>query len=233
MRQPRVSEMAQLSVIAAMFLAAFATLPTAPAAVPIRWNGNGQVTGYTSPEFVLLLVPVIGLVAYLAFRLLPLIDPGRANYSNFGGIYTLLRLTITLVLAAVDVVIHLAVRGVSIDVGLLAPITFGVLLVLAGNIAGKLRPNWFVGIVTPWTLSSKRSWTRTQVVGGRVLVLAGILFMLIPAARLVGLRSLSVLPFALALLALALIYIVTYSFFTWRNDPQRISPAGTLPVEHT
>jgi uncharacterized membrane protein len=31
---------------------------------------------------------------------------------------------------------------------------------------GKIRPNWFVGVRTPWTLSSKLSWDKTHRLAG-------------------------------------------------------------------
>ena len=38
----------------------------------------------------------------------------------------------------------------------LVTVAAGLLLAGLGNYLGKLRPNWFVGIRTPWTISSER-----------------------------------------------------------------------------
>jgi uncharacterized membrane protein len=82
-----------------------------------------------------------------------------------------------------------------------------------------------VGIRTPWTLSSKTSWTRTHQVGGWVFVFGGIAFM---AAGLVH------RPWAMmcagVLFAAGLLAIIVYSFVVWRNDPDKVPPAGTSPA---
>ena len=49
------------------------------------------------------------------------------------------------------------------------------LMVYLGNVMPKFRMNWFCGIKTPWTLSSKTVWTRTHRVAGRMFFAAGIL----------------------------------------------------------
>jgi uncharacterized membrane protein len=109
--------------------------------------------------------------------------------------------------------------------GTILPIIGGALLVVIGNLLGKLRPNWFVGIRTPWTLSSKTSWVRTHQVGGWMFMLDGIAFMI---AGLIHRRWAAVAAFAF-LFAEALTLIV-YSYRVWRDDPDKMPPAGTLPA---
>jgi uncharacterized membrane protein len=91
---------------------------------------------------------------------------------------------------------------------------------------GKLRPNWFIGIRTPWTLSSKRAWVQAHRVAGYLYVAAG--------AAMVGATLLN--PRAAFLVTLAgaftpALVAIPYSWWIWRNDPERMPPAGTLPAE--
>lgn len=231
MRTTRKSEIAQLAVVAAIFVAGLLTLLNAPARIPIHWDANGNPNGYGDPIFGLLLAPVLALGLYLLLRWLPMVDPGRANYATFAGPYATLRWAILLLMAVLQVQIVLAVRGIPIDAGILIPVAVGLLFIVLGNLMGKLRPNWFVGIRTPWTLSSKRSWVRTHAVGGRVFIVIGVAFLLVPATRLVGGRA-STAIFVPTFLALAgALYLFVYSYLVWRNDPDRIPPAGTLPAE--
>src|SRR4051812_48820884 len=51
------------------------------------------------------------------------------------------------------------------------------LFILLGNFMTKLRPNYFIGIRTPWTLESKEVWIKTHRVVSRVMVLGGILML--------------------------------------------------------
>jgi uncharacterized membrane protein len=44
---------------------------------------------------------------------------------------------------------------------------------------GKMRPSYFMGIRTPWTLSSDENWTRTHRLGGRVWVIGSVFMLLL------------------------------------------------------
>ena len=58
--------------------------------------------------------------------------------------------------------------------GLVLGISLGALFVSLGNVLGKIRPNWLVGIRTPWTMSSKLAWSKTHRVGGWLFVALGV-----------------------------------------------------------
>ena len=51
----------------------------------------------------------------------------------------------------------------------------GVLFYYLGDLIRNSKRNWFIGIRTPWTLSSKKVWAKTHNVGGRLFKIAGIL----------------------------------------------------------
>ena len=101
----------------------------------------------------------------------------------------------------------------------------GGLFVVLGNLLGKVRPNWFVGIRTPWTLSSKLAWDRTHRAGGWVFVLLGVLTMATAVLHAGwALRVLGVAGVA------SLLGLVVYSYVLWRRDPEKTPPAGTQPA---
>ena len=213
-------------LLAGMFLLAAITWSTAPDRIPLRWGMNGEVNGYGGKFEGLLLLPLLALGTYLLFLVVPRLDPLRANYPHFAGAYTLFRFGVLAFLALVYGFIHLWLRGYHLPVKGLIPILMGGLFILIGSVMGKIRPNWFVGIRTPWTLSSKRSWTKTHRAAGWVfmsegacLVLAGLL------------RSGGALLAAIAIGGAGIVGTIVYSYVLWRDDPDRIPPAGTLPAE--
>ena len=81
------SEIGQMAVVAAMFLAGLLTLPTAPRYIPMHWDANGDVDVYGDPLMGLFLIPGIALITYLLLRFLPALDPGRSNYATFARPY--------------------------------------------------------------------------------------------------------------------------------------------------
>ncbi len=214
------------ALLAAMFFLAAVTWQHAPDRIPVHWGLNGEVDGYGGKFEGLLLVPLIALGVYVMFLVLPKLDPGRANYAQFKGAYTLLRFSILAVLALVDGVIHLWIRGFITPMGMLIPMFVGVMFVAIGSVMGKIRPNWFVGIRTPWTLSSKRSWTKTHRMGGWVFMLLGIL--LVGAGAF---RSTGAMVAAFSVGGVGILGTIVYSYLLWRNDPDRVPPAGTLPAD--
>jgi uncharacterized membrane protein len=218
------TELPLLLLIAAMFVLAATSWSSAPDRIPVHWGIRGEVNGYGGKIEGLLLLPATALLVYLSMLFLPRIDPGRANYRRFSGAYVILRAAVLVTMAAMYGMIHLTMRGRAVDVSLVTGLTVGGLFFLVGNLLGKIRPNWFVGIRTPWTLSSKRAWTRTHRFAGWVFIVGGLLIM---AAGV--LRTAVAMGVAIGVLIAGLIGATVYSYFVWRSDPDRVPPAGTLP----
>ena len=42
----------------------------------------------------------------------------------------------------------------------------------------KIKPNWFMGIRTPWTLSSEEVWNRTHRLAGKIFIVMGLIMIL-------------------------------------------------------
>lgn len=214
------------ALLAAMFLGAAIAWPWVPERLPVHWNAAGEVDRYGGRFEGLLLMPTLALGLYFLLRYLPRLDPGRANYALFEGAYAVIRLATLGVLAAIYGIVLLAALGRPVDVARLAPVLAGALLVVLGGLLGKVRPTWFVGIRTPWTLSSKRSWGKTHRLGGWLFIADGLLLIAAGAARS---ELLSVL--ALAAIGSSLLALWVYSYLVWRGDDDRTPPVGSRPAE--
>lgn len=218
------TELVQLALIAAMFVAAAIAWPYAPEQMPTHWNLQGEVDGYGGKFVGLLLLPLISLGLYGLFLVLPRLDPGYRNYKSFAGVYNLIRIALVLFLTGLYAVTVAAAFGQPVDVGMVVTLATGGLLVVLGNWMGKIRPNWFVGVRTPWTLSSKLSWDKTHRLAGWVFIVLG------PLVALTGIvREPWMLFVALAVGGASLVWLVIYSYLVYRTDPNRVTPAGTSP----
>lgn len=212
-------------LLAVQFALTALTWNSAPDRIPVHWGFDGQVDRYGNKFEGLLLLPLVSLALYIGMLWLPRLDPGRANYPAFAGAYATIRLALVVVLTGVYGVIQLTMHGRAVRVETTLPLAVGALCVVIGGVLGKIRPNWFVGIRTPWTLSSKQAWTRTHRAGGWLLIVLGVLTMVFAVLRVEwALRAL------VAALAAAGVGLVAYSYLVWRGDPEKIPPAGTLPV---
>jgi len=212
-------------LLAAMFTVAAVSWHAVPDRIPVHWGISGEPDRWGGRFEGLLVLPLIGVVVYLVLLAAPRIDPGGANYASFTGAYGTVRVVVLVVMLAIQVLMVLAARGRVVDMGTWVPLIVGGLFVVLGNLFGKLRPNWFIGIRTPWTLSSKQSWDRTHRAGGWVFILSGLL--LISSALV---RAPWVVITVISLIAAGATGLVVYSYFVWRKDPEKTPPAGTLPA---
>lgn len=104
--------------------------------------------------------------------------------------------------------------GEDVPVAPLVLGAIGLLLLVTGNYLGKVRSNFFLGIRTPWTLSSEHVWNRTHRVGGRLFAGVGLLVLAtLPLSHVV---SAWVLAVGLGAITLGL---AAYSYVLWRQDP--------------
>jgi uncharacterized membrane protein len=219
------TEVPQLALIALMFAAAAGSWPAVEPPIPVHWNAAGEVDRSAGRFEGLLLLPLTALVNYVLLLVVPRLDPGSAHGADVGRPWLAIRVASLVLLAVLHAAILLTAHGVAVDVLLVTATGTGLFLVVVGNALGKIRPNWFAGVRTPWTLSSKTAWLRTQRLAGFVLIAGGVV---LAAAGL--LRSAPGYAVALAVVLLGLLGATVYSYFVWRADPHKVPPAGSAPV---
>ena len=146
-----------------------------PDVVASHWNAAGELNG-TMPKFWgLALIPLLmyGFCALLA--VLPRIDPLRNNYQKFQDYYEGFILVFAAFLFFIQLQIILWGLGIHVSPNLTMPVMIGGLFVYIGFMMEHAEPNWFVGIRTPWTLSSDSVWKKTHQRAGALFRLAGAL----------------------------------------------------------
>ncbi|CAN5478133.1 SdpI family protein [soil metagenome] len=166
-------------LLAAPFVALAVLWPDLPARIPTHWGVGGQVDGWSSRAFGGLLLPVTNVGAYLLMLYLPRLDPRmkKGVEGNTLAVLGIVRLSMVALLSFLFGVQMAVALGVPIDSGRLIINGLLVFLLVVGNFFGSLRPNYFVGIRTPWTLESPETWRATHRVGGRILVFGSLLLM--------------------------------------------------------
>lgn len=161
-----------MAVIAAMAVGGVLALGHLPARVAVHFGANGQPNGFSSPAFAAFFPVGMAVVLWLVLTAVPVIDPRRRAYAQFRSVYRMLRLAVVGLLAVVDAATLLRAMGRPVDVSVVAPLAVAALLAVVGNLLPKVRPSWFVGIRTPWTLSNDEVWKRTHRAAGRMFVAA-------------------------------------------------------------
>ena len=88
----------------------------------------------------------------------------------------------------------------------------GVLFFSIGIVIGKAKRNWFIGIRTPWTLSSEAVWDKTHRLGGKVFMVSGLVSLL--GFFFEGYVALLLI---LAPIMIGSIFLVVYSYFEYQK----------------
>lgn len=208
------------AAVAAMTLLsawAWTQLP-AGAQVPIHWGIDGQVDGYAPKEVGLLLLPIVAVAIAVLLAFIPRFEPRRANLERSGKAYGAIWFTVIALLGGFHVLAVAAALGNDFDISRLVLIGAGVLFVVIGNYLPKVRPNYLMGIRTPWTLTSDVSWVRTHRVGGRLFVIEGLVLI---ALGLLDLPAELLVVAIVGAIVILLIVVFVYSYQVWKRDPGR------------
>ena len=166
-------------LVAASVVASIFFYQRFPDRVVTHWNFAGQPDGYSSKAFAAFFFPLLNVGMYGLFLLLPHLDPKRDRYQQFAKVYHVFKALIIAVMTLIYGIVGLAGLGYSIAIEKVIPAIIGILFIVMGNYMAKLKPNWFMGIRTPWTLSNEEVWNKTHRLGGKLFILMGVLMLLI------------------------------------------------------
>ncbi|MBU1092799.1 SdpI family protein [Patescibacteria group bacterium] len=157
------------------------TYPKLPAQVPSHWGITGEIDGWTSPLGHALGVPAMMLGLYILFLLIPILEPRRDHFHKSLGFYQMIRnFMMAFLLFLFLITTWTATTGQPLRIDVIVPIAVGVLFIFIGNYLHQVKSNFFMGIRTPWTLSSDIVWRKTHHLGGYMFVLGGLLFFTTP-----------------------------------------------------
>ncbi len=201
-------------VIAALAVAmSIWAYPQLPPTVATHWSLNGTPDGYSSRLWALVIIPLMLVVMTVIFNVLPKIDPRHENYAKFLSSYWLIANAVIVFLLVAHGLIIAAGLGFSIKIDRLMPLGIGLLFVFLGNFLTRVEPNWFVGIRTPWTLSSDTVWRRTHRTGGWVFVIGGMVL-----ASTALLPRAAFLPLLVATIVIMPAIPIVQSYVLWKRE---------------
>ena len=141
-----------------------------------HWGTNDEVNGYMSRFWGVFLMPLITLGMLVLFLVIPSIDPLKANIAQFRDVFNLF---ITLMVVFMVYIYFLTLRwnlgytNFGMSKAMLPAL--GILFFFIGFMLRKAKRNFFIGIRTPWTLSSDAVWDETHRIGSVLFMISGVL----------------------------------------------------------
>jgi uncharacterized membrane protein len=167
-----------LVVIAASYFIGIYFSPQLPYLMASHWGINGEVNGYMSRNFGIYFLPTLSLFLYFVFLLLPKIDPYKKNFNQFQNYYDIF---VCVIFSFLFYIYFLTISwnlGYRFNMVQLMSPALAAIFYYAGVLTQNAHQNWFVGIRTPWTLSSKTVWQKTHLLGGKLFKITAVLSLL-------------------------------------------------------
>ena len=184
-----------------------------PETVATHWSLQGTPDGYSSRLWAVAVMPLVTLGLTGLFNVLPKVDPRRENYAKFVDSYWLIANAILVFTAVAHALILANGMGYTVQVDRLLPVGVGLLLAFLGNYLTRVEPNWFIGVRTPWTLSSDTVWRKVHRTAGWLFVIGG----LVIAAGAFAPRSAFMPLFTVTIVVAAGIPVVQ-SYILWKRE---------------
>lgn len=148
-----------------------------PDTVPMHWNGKGEIDGYGSKNELWGLTAMLSGLGYFLFLIIPKIDP-KGKLDKMGNKLNNLRLMMALFMSALSMFIIYSVQQVESKPTLIFAL-IGLLFAGLGNYFKTIKPNYFIGIKTPWTLENEEVWKKTHLFGGKLWFAGGLLIFIL------------------------------------------------------
>lgn len=172
----RTTTIIVLLMVVAAALAGLLLWNRLPDQMASHWNANDQVNGSMPKFWGVFLLPLITLGMLALFLVVPSIDPLKANIAQFReafNLFIVLIVAFMIYLHGLTLAWNLGYTNFKMSSAMLPAI--GLLFIFIGFMLRKAKRNFFIGIRTPWTLSSDSVWNETHRVGVVLFMISGAL----------------------------------------------------------
>lgn len=208
-----ISIITPMVVVATVVVSAL-LYPHLPESMVSHWDASGAPDGHMSRAWGTFLLPGFLVIIYLVLLAVPAIDPLRKNIQKFRSWYDGFIFFFVLFMTYVHGLTLAFNLGYTFNMTVMIMPVMGPLFILIGLMLGKAKRNFFIGIRTPWTLSSDKVWKETHRLGQRLFIVSGVIALvgiILPAHAVV----LLIVPVSVSSL-----YLVVFSYFSYRREEQ-------------
>ena len=188
--------------------------------IPVHFDAAGQADRYGSRYEVAAVLAGLALlnllVAWMTGRQAASVaDPVRRKGLQRGQWLSVLIMGAVAAFIAWASLGPAAASGVSHPGAAMAFTAF--ILLITGAVLGRVSPNPFIGVKTPWAYKSRLAWDRSNRLAGRLMFWLGAAGLIASpfAAQPAGMITL------LAAVLIAAVWSVFESWRVWRTDPDR------------
>lgn len=198
-----------IAIALAAGLVLYARLPDP---MPSHWNAAGEIDGYMSKFWGVFLMPILTIALTGFFLIIPQIDPLKANIAKFRGAFNWFIVAFVAYMLYIHALTLAASLGFQFNMTMMLLPVVGILFIGIGYMMKQAKRNFFIGIRTPWTLSSETVWDETHKLGSKLFVLGGVVTIISAFLGEAGFWLMMI-----AIMVAAFVPIV-YSYILWRRE---------------
>ncbi len=203
-------------IIIAILLLSFAigiyVYPKMPQMMASHWDGAGSVNGYMGRFWGVFLMPILSVFMFLLFMLIPKIDPMKKNVEKFRKHFDWFIVILLLFMLYIYILTLLWNFYYRFNMLQMLVPAFAILFYYMGVLVSHAKRNWFIGIRTPWTMSSSRVWDKTHSLGGKLFKIAAVIALFGIIFQKYAIWLVIVPVFVVA------IWTMVYSYFEFRKE---------------
>ena len=148
-----------------------------PAQVPTHFDLAGNPNDWSDKTSLPAMIGAMGIGSYLVMLFIPYFDP-KKKIAQMGEKYYSLRLMMTLFMSAISFYLLYVSNKGEINPNLLIAM-IGAFYVVLGNYLQSVKPNYFIGIRTPWTLENEETWRKTHRLSAKLWLIGGLVTIII------------------------------------------------------
>ncbi|OCB78448.1 SdpI family protein [Flavobacterium crassostreae] len=185
-----------------------------PEQVPTHFNIEGIANDWSSKTTLLFIPGALGIGIYFLMLIIPILDP-KKKIQQMGDKYYTLRFMLTIFFSLLATYLLYASDTGSLKNPNMLFALIGVLFAMLGNYFQTVRPNYFIGIRTPWTLENEQVWKSTHRLGGRIWIVGGVLIAIL--AFFINNNHLFAIIFGV-IISLIIIVPVVFSYTEFKKE---------------
>jgi len=165
-------------VSAVLFGLASLFYPRLPDQVISKFDLHGNPTRTMVKWAFWLLYGGMSLILPIVIKLARNLDPRKANYALFESTFQLSRWAVVLFIHFIfgfGIAYNL---GYQVSMNMVVSVGIGIFWIIMGNVMGRIRFTYYMGIRTPWTLASEEVWRKTHRFGGKCWFVGGLVMII-------------------------------------------------------
>ncbi|HEX5269398.1 MAG TPA: SdpI family protein [Gemmataceae bacterium] len=152
-----------------------------PAMVPVHWDAHFNPDAFSPKQDVIktfFILPGAMVLLCLLTLVLPWLSPRRFEVSTFRSTYGYVMMLVTALMGYLHVATLWGAMQPAENKTIFMRFFLGgicLFFALIGNVMGKVRRNFWMGVRTPWTLASEAVWNATHRLAAWLFVAGGLL----------------------------------------------------------